>query len=222
MGMKEFYAKADQLIDAIDEFLADLDNGKVKNMVLGEFTKDVASDIKYIFDMYVQKYYDAYTPKYYGSKRKYRLFDMYEIKIKGYDVHWTIAPDLNHYPDYERFRDPQAGGEYIFNFMFEKGFHGGANSGPPDALMTPFYGSDKDLLWRKPQPGGNTNGFKPYSLWGRHAEKTFSPSDRIGIDLQRYQNNDKKNMSGTTQMERYMEAWEHAERKYKLFDLIRR
>lgn len=220
--LKEITGEAHSLISALKDYYKDLKNGKVEQMIAKEYAHDIANDIKYIFDMYVQKYYDAYNPKYYESKRKYRLFDMYEIQVNGTNVVWHVGPSLDQYPVYERFKNPQGGGEYMFHYMFELGFHGGANSGPPDAYGIEFFGSNENLLWRYPVPSQwwTNKGLKPYSLWGNFAKRTFSPSNRIEIDLQNYQNG-KRNISGTTLSERYDEAWEYVIKKYPVYNMLR-
>lgn len=219
--LKEITGGAHSFISALKDYYNDLKNGKVQQMIAKEYAHDIANDIQYIFDMYVQKYYDSYHPKYYGPKRKHRLFDMYRIDVNGSIISWTMAPSLGQYPDYERFRNPQAGGEYMFHYMFELGFHGGANSGPKDAYGIEFYGSDNNLLWRYPVPSQwyINKGLKPYSLWGNYAKRTFSPSNRIEIDLQNYQNG-KRNISGTTLSERYDEAWEYVRKKYPVYYML--
>lgn len=145
---------------------------------------------------------------------------MYHIKVKGSRIHWIMAPD-SYYPAGYRVDKSDAGPAYIFEYMFEKGYHGGANYGPKDDAGTEFYGSKLAPLWRTPVPGPyqQSHGLRPYGLWGNFAKKSDPPSEWIEIDLQNYQNS-KPNRSGTTLQKRYEEAMDYIWGQYSIDEYL--
>lgn len=122
----------------------------------------VYEDVNRIFEDGVKEYYAAYSPMYYG--RTNSLLHAFQIDLDGSFIKWTVNAGL--LPDSHR-----VGSSYIFQYMFEEGYHGGANTAG-------------GMLWRTPPPGA---GRRPYTAWGRPAAQTEAPSDIIERNISAYE-----------------------------------
>lgn len=167
------------VIDEIRQFISDLKevrddaaSGKI-SMDIGEIlAENVYEDVNEIFETCIDKYYSSYSPYFY--KRTFALEKTYRIERNGCIVKWIVGPNLM--PATHR-----ASNEYIYEYMFEKGYHGGAVSGENHPSPgTPWYRTPPPL------PGISV---PPYSQWSEYnAKKTMPPADRISMQLQGYQN----------------------------------
>ena len=193
----------DDFIDEVNEVLQDLKSGKFIKKVFEEAAVSVVEDLDVIFTTCIDLYYADYTPLFY--KRTKSLYDVYKINAIGTSIKWVV-PYM--YPSGHR-----VDGKYIYDKMFEEGWHGGAASGPPDFYMTPHPGY---MAWRKPGPPGCAN-LKPYSLWGRQAIRSESPSDHIENEMNSYFE-DGANLSGHMFNERIDDALEYIMLDYSLFN----
>ena len=147
-----------ELKKAAQKVINDCRNGTIKKKIAERTAEKVYSDIKKLFDQGVKDYYDAYSPHYY--RRTHSLYKAYNITLKGSYISWDVGSHL--IP--KTHRVDSVDDTYIFNYMFEQGFHGGANT-------------EDGMLWRTPPPV--VSGQKAYTDWGRNAVQTEAPSDII-------------------------------------------
>lgn len=200
--------KLQKFAEALNEFATDVKNGKYIKQVGKECADAIADDIDYIFTSYIDKYYDSYHPKYY--KRTRSLYDMYDVYLNGSIIGWHVGEVMPGGHRVDATNDT-----YIFDYMFEQGYHGGADSGPNDEAGNPHPGY---MAWRWPAP---SPGNHPYTLWGKMAVKSFSPSNLIDINIQRYRHNG-DNISGHTLIERVRYAFKYVQLRYSIFDYMGR
>lgn len=187
------------LKDAIDEFRRDLPT--IPKQVGEEIAAEVYDDIGYIFDTYIDKWYDSYKPRFY--KRTYALKNVYKLEIRGICVSWIVGPYVM--PGTHRGTN-----KYIYNLTFEGGFHGGAVSGPNHPSEgTPWY--------RVKTPNYVSENEKPYRSWSKNkAEYTFSPASAINRELDKYEKN-QPNITGHTMQDLYDTAIDLVFGRYRLF-----
>ena len=196
----------DQLIqfsNDLQEYTKDIQSGKFINEVAKECVNAIADDIDYIFTTCIDEFYNSYSPKYY--KRTGSLYDIYDVSISGTIISWTV-PYM--YPGGHR-----VGGEFIYNYVFEGGYHGGAPSGKPDMAGNPHPGY---MAWRTPPP---SFGNHPYTFWGNPAVHSPAPGMKIGRNVNLYKNN-AGNISGHTPIERVREAFAYVNLRYSIFNWV--
>lgn len=111
--------------------------------------KDVKNGLKLIADSGIDKYYydDYDKPEEPGHyRRKYDLYNVFSIVVN--DDIWKISYDYKNMKKQHRVSN-----EYIFNWMFIKGYHGGAYKGEG-------HPNPGEPWWRYPisytDPLGNT------------------------------------------------------------------
>lgn len=168
------------VIDELRQFISDLKevrdaatSGKISNEIGEILAENVYEDVNNIFETCIDKYYSSYNQIFYT--RTYALKKTYKIEKNGCIINWIVGPNLM--PETHRVSN-----EYIYEYMFEKGYHGGAVTGKDHPSPgTPWY--------RTPPPFPGIS-VPPYSQWSEYmAKKTMAPADRISMQLQGYQNN---------------------------------
>ena len=166
-----------------NEFKEALENlRKIKNNIhkiandASEYICDYLEyDYKNIIDEMIKDYYYDYSPIYY--RRQYSLYQAYKI----YNTSKAIDIDFDaQYMEAEH----RINNEYIYKWMFEEGYHGGARH-----KMT-RDGETTYMQWRTPHPlavaSGNAVG-PPYRRWSkRTVYRSASPYDRINMALDKY------------------------------------
>ena len=190
----------DEIVEALLQFKTDLQSGVFVNNICKKLVSYVSQDLKDIFITSVDNYYEAYKPKYY--KRTQSFYDAYDIKSNGTSI--IIDFDASMMPDHNR-----VSGEYIYNYMFSQGYHGGATKGKPDINNNPFPGP---MALRTPPYGEGA-----FSLWSdTKATKTEAPEKMINDNIDAYENGN-TNYSVSNLMERGAYALDDALSKYALF-----
>lgn len=202
---KQTIAELVELANQINEVVNDLESGKFQKKVANEAATAIYEDINKIFDTAVDEYY-SYKPKYY--KRTGSLYQAYKITKEGTYIGWDVGAHLIEYSH-------RVSNEYIFDYMFELGYHGGASKGKPDQHGNPF---PHFMAFRTPVPGFAAQyELKPYSLWSKSpARKSSSPSMSIGSNIRKYENG-VYNTSGNTLKSQIEYAWEYVKMDYSLF-----
>ena len=184
----EAYKFFTQFEKDLQKFQTDLISGKFVRQISRQIIKYVYRDINEIFELGVERYYNSYTPIFYH--RQYALYKAYKITYRGTKIFWKVGEEFM--PDVHRVDN-----SYIFDYMFEQGYHGGA-------VGANAFG---ELLWRTPHP---SQGTPAYRAWGYPAVQTSSPSDNIEEMLNAYQNSGK--------IESYVpQAFASVKSKYALF-----
>lgn len=124
----------------------------------------------------IDEYYDSYKPWVYDrTESLYKVMDI-ELTPSGFNLSFGggnvgLASSSSHLG---RHRVDEVNGDYIYEVMFKKGYHGGA----------PYNG---DYYWRWPSPGV-TRETPPYIMWYPYgpAVQTESPWERIQFEWGEY------------------------------------
>ena len=116
--------------------------------------------VKKIFEESIAEYYAARSSGYYT--RTYSLIEAYKVTCRGNTI--NLKSNASMVPDTHRVAP-----EYIYDYMFFEGYHGGANKGPN-------HPSPGTLLYRSPVPGF---GKPPYTRWSDPAEQTEAPAKMV-------------------------------------------
>ena len=142
-------------------------------------------DYKNIMDDIIKNYYSSYKPMYY--RRSYSLYNAYKIFNTGKSVDIYFGPDFM--GNQHRVSD-----EYIYRWMFEKGYHGGAHvigrriPNPIDPLGERVFAP---MLYRTPHPvaiaAGKAQG-PPFRKWSKMEveQAPFQPYEYINKKLNKY------------------------------------
>ena len=132
---------------------------------------------KLIVTTAIDSYYDSYSPYVYNrSESLYSIFSI-EDTTSGFDLLFDESK-LN-----GKHREG-ASGQYIYDVMFKKGYHGGA----------PHNGN---YYWRYPSPQfASELGIPPYITWYPFgpAIQTESPWERIQAEWNTYSNTEGKQL----------------------------
>lgn len=112
-------------------------------------------------------WYKSYSPKEY-KRYNYSLRKIPHMEINKKTGEWEISFSENRINGYHRVTSakkkgtPEGGRKYLYELTFVKGWHGGADSGPPDKLGQPHPHVGLPY-WRKPIP--------EYTQWGYLASR---------------------------------------------------
>ena len=134
------------------------------NKLQSKYDKKFVDDLNDIGRQIITDFYSSYEPHLY--RRKGSLKDVFKV---------TMSKD--HVLTYEFSEDflsasHSASNDYIYDIAFIKGWHGGASK--TEYQWSPV--DNQDLYYRAPAPG---KGVRAYTRWGRVAERTESPRDRM-------------------------------------------
>lgn len=182
---------------------------EIPEAIAKEAALAIYEDLAELFDACIAKYYADYTPYYYS--RTYSLYKVYKLQIKGTWVRWEFSPDF--IPKVHRVDtiDPN----YIYNWMFVKGYHGGAVGGEGH----PYPGAP----WYRTPPPSPTQDEKPYSRWStRMAEYSMiSPYKRIENEIKNYEQN-RKTLIGRSINDAIIPAQKLVFGRYRIFNYGRK
>lgn len=188
----------------LKELAQDISSGQYAVYVAHECAQAIEEDIDTIYETAIDEFYNAYHPKYYVRTRS--LYDVYEITPDDFGVAWE---DPAFYPGGHR-----VGGEYIYQYAFNLGFHGGATPGSREKKDAHGKLHPGGIVYRSPAP---SRGNKPYIYWGRQAVQTPAPSTMVGRNILKYQNGG-ANTSGHTALERIEDAIDYVNLRYDVFN----
>lgn len=123
----------------------------------------------------IDSYYDSYSP--YVYNRSESLYSVFRVEDTAFG--FDLLFDENKLDGKHR---EGATGQYIYDVMFKKGYHGGA----------PYNGN---YYWRWPSPGA-TKETPPYIMWYPFgpAVQTESPWERIQAEWATYSNTEGKQL----------------------------
>ena len=157
---------------ALDIFLRDLES------ITTKYEKMLRSELNYIADSTIDAFYEDYDPSTYN--RRGDMYNTYKISVKRdkYDIEYEI--DFS--PEYMKFHGDLK--EYLFDIVFEQGWHGGANEGEghPEPGI-PWY---RDLWATKYAKGFNYDEFEPSGFWLRRAARSASPYEIMSKKMDDY------------------------------------
>lgn len=129
-----------------------------------KYDKKFVDDLNDIGRQIISDFYSSYEPHLYH--RKGSLKDVFKVTMsKDHVLTYEFSEDF-------MTASHRASNDYIYDIAFVKGWHGGASK-------TKYQWSpadDQNLYYRAPAPG---KGVKAYTRWGRVAERTESPRDRM-------------------------------------------
>lgn len=129
-------------------------------------------DVAYLTcDSIITKWYDSYSPIFYEPYRRGSLYKMFKVELDGRNL--IVDIDGEGLDGLSR---------YLYELTFMEGYHGGAKNGTikiknekGDVIKEIPHPSPKVPYWKTP--------FPYYTNWGRPAIKTFSPYNRIMLEL---------------------------------------
>lgn len=127
-------------------------------------------------------------------KRKYDLKNVYNLDVtKNGDFIFELGSEFMK-------KKHRVDNEYIYEKMFEEGWHGGAHDGPGHPNPGKNY-------WRTPSVDDEEHGIKAYSYWwDKPAAKSTSPYENIINKWNSYMNGQGKKME--------LETWALTTKKY--------
>lgn len=186
---KDIYKLRDDLV----ELSTDLHNNKFKNDIINEITITLYDDISEIIETCIDIYYSEYKPRFY--KRRKSLYKVYKLTCNSKRFEWKFGHEFM--PDFSSEKH-RVSNEYIYEWMFEKGYHGGAHTidqnkieqwGQHPRNGTPWYRTAPPIFEIPPYTrwsNGGKNGQK--SGLNGAAKKSFKPpARRIELELNDYQ-----------------------------------
>lgn len=166
----------------IAELANDLHNGKFKKAVMEEIAITLYEDISEIIETCIDKYYSEYTPKYY--KRTKSLYKVYKLQYKSGHFGWQF--NFEFMPNIHRVDN-----KYIYQYMFEQGYHGGANTIASNKVQQWGEHPHNGQPWYRTAPAIFEK--PPYTRWSKYpAAKSMPPATRIDIELRNYQKGQSK------------------------------
>jgi len=171
---------------AIENALPDLfeESDKAALRDIGAYQK---KEITRVFNECVQEFYDNYPPHSYV--RKGELFDVLDIdsyrsSSGTYSITKTTDPfDTHAISGREGSEDARGVSEYLYDIVFKKGWHGGADKvSPQKAEQWGEHPNTGAPFWRKPgfatDPESGEKYWHPFGEWHIQADKAkTSPYD---------------------------------------------
>lgn len=146
--MKDIYDTKDKII-------------KLDKNINKKYKKEVKENLEYIARTAIDNYYESYSPNLY--KRSFDLYNIYKVHVT--DKEWEILYDSSYMNKTHRVDKDDS--EYIYDWMFKLGWHGGAAYGPDH-----------------PSPG--TPWWKLSGSWYKPAIQTGSPYKQIKAESEIY------------------------------------
>lgn len=125
-----------------------------RNDAMHEFAETVEKGVKKIVDREIAVFYADYTPRTGGYVRRESLYDIPDIELSG------LKLKIEFNPEGTSFRSGYDGEDGLYDQVFRKGWHGGADSGPGHPPSETPY-------WRTPIPY--------YRYWGSAAKIAETP-----------------------------------------------
>ena len=143
-------------------------------------------DYNNIMKNVIDDYYADYSPRYYNRTKS--LYNAYKILNNGKQI--GVDFDSKYMP--HEHRVDKKSDNYIFHWMFERGYHGGARH---ELIQE---GTHTYMQWRTPTPQAISAGFatgEPYSRWSKKIVPRMKPSPmiRINKELDEYDKTELKN-----------------------------
>ena len=138
----------------------------------------------------VDAFYSDYSPHMYH--RKGSLHETYKVEInKKGDFSFQLGHEF-------MTKQHRVDNEYIYDYMFVLGWHGGANGGKNHPDINISEPKERRLFWRQPPPG-NKEGEKPYTRWDdnpatRMRSYNEAPYQRIKREWNNYIKNELEDM----------------------------
>ena len=155
-ALKKIADNLDDIVDDASQYICDY----------------VEYDYEEIIRHAIDEYYYDYSPRYY--KRSKSLYDAYKIINDGS----RIGVDFD--SEYME-KEHRVNNEYIYHWMFEEGYHGGAR--PKGGRI--IDGVHMYMLYRTPTPQAIAAGFAtgtPYRKWSSMPVARTTPSPKVSID----------------------------------------
>lgn len=194
-----------KLSQELRRFGNDVASGKLSSQFARICVPLIVTDLDKIFKTNIDDYYD-FKKKYY--KRTKALYKTYKIQGAGGSI--EAFADASLMPDTHR-----ASPEYIYDYMFSQGYHGGAISGGEDMAGNPFPGP---MALRTPVPHFASEDTPPYSLWSlKSAEQTDAPEQKIQEELNAYESG-ASNSSGHILQDRVEKSLTKVLKQYSFFN----
>lgn len=157
----------DNYVNAIINAITGLQNLEIE--LMEKYGKRAKRDLKMLFDMVIDDFYDDYPVKVY--KRKEWLYKIYKITINGWG--WIVDVSSDYLPSHHQDN------EIIYNNVFIEGYHGGSRGTDKNGV------SVSTPTWRWPVK--NISGIPRFSRWYSHpAPQSDSPDQKIEEEYEKY------------------------------------
>lgn len=149
---------------------------KATEKTYAEYFMYVEKRVREIFNDAIQQFYADYSPALYD--RSYSLYRLIQTKIesngRGLSI-WFEPSEMT------SMRSGYNGEDGLYDQVFRKGWHGGADKISPDkAERSGAHPQPGTPYWRTPHP--------LYTAWGRKAEEAeTSPLDNMRNMLEKYE-----------------------------------
>lgn len=150
------------------------------SQITTKYADELRDELNSIAQSAIDDFYDDYTPNTYN--RHGDIYNTYKVtvEIDEFEINYKVDFD----PKYMQYH----GGikDYLFNIVFEEGWHGGAISGNghPDP-GTPWY-RNLGAISQARKLGIDSSGLSPSSFWLREAERSNSPYETIKSNMNKY------------------------------------
>ena len=146
-----------------------------------EISENYADELREHFNIIaesaIEDFYKDYTPA--GYARKYDMYNAYKITVELDD--FEINYDVEFDPKYMKYHGDL--NDYLFNIVFEQGWHGGADkgNGHPEPGV-PWY-RNMALINKT---GDDYESMNPNIFWLRRAERSLSPYEQMSKRMDEY------------------------------------
>lgn len=177
------------ILDRFETLFEDADRKAISDIAMYQ-----KNELTKVFNACVEDFYDSYAPKSY--RRKGELFDVLDLDtFANSDGTYEITEDFEPFNKHaisgrDGSEDPYGIREYLYEIVFQKGWHGGADKiSPAKAEIWGEHPSPETPYWRK--PGFITDketGERFWHSWGAwhiNAEPSSSPYDKFKKELKK-------------------------------------
>ena len=171
---------------------------KVLDQAFPEFLKKVEDNVRKIFDDAITAFYHDYLPNVYD-----RQYDMYKLLVVDDSDQDKIAFEFR--PEELEFNNRYNGEDGLYDQVFRKGWHGGADKGDYTSVYRSFSSDSGDMVVSTPHPNPGVPYWRVpvpyYTYWGRPAEiMSPSPLELIQKNIKQYES--------TQIMHDFKECWD--------------
>ena len=184
---KQYMAKLEQKArEAID---------RVMPKVWEDFFANADKSVRELFNETIDQFYSEYTPGYYD--RTESLYELIQSETSPEYLKIWMDPD-----NMSSFRNGYSGEDGLYDLVFRRGWHGGADKGNVTRVHLP--GNDEAIERSTPHPESGTPYWRVpdpyYTAWGRKAYRSDSPLEVLKLKLDDYNSGNNKGD--------YLDAWE--------------
>ena len=133
---------------------------KLVNKIIARYVVFLRKEWEKVTKEIIKNWYDSYDPYWYTRRRR-SLYKIPHLEVDEDTGDYELSFDANRITGYHRVTrgkkgTVEGGKKYLFETTFVKGWHGGADSGPPDSSGR-AHPPGGEPYWRRP--------YEIYNLW---------------------------------------------------------